>query len=137
MHHAFTILPKISSSQQKMLVAAVSAMALRLAGLMPDLAACHVCGEKQPQYSIVLDSHESGWHCLSCHKSLSGTGSSLSPRLFKALKWVIRYPERVLSLKVGEEESSQLLESVRQYSIAAAQRMMYTDEFKAEASVYG
>lgn len=115
LHHSWNILPSIPASRQAMLEGAVQLHTLHCAGLKPDLKQCLVCSTTQPTESVVLDSQQGGWRCLSCHSSFAGTRVSLSPRLLKGLKFIARYPERALQLKLADEEAYQILDAVRTY----------------------
>ncbi|MEX2055276.1 MAG: DNA repair protein RecO [Candidatus Andersenbacteria bacterium] len=115
LHHAWDVLPTIVTPRQRILEAAVMLHTLHQAGWLPDLTACHRCGITQPTVAVIFDSGEGGWRCLSCHASFAGTTTSLSPRLLKAIRFIARYPERALQLKVGDEESWQIIAALRHY----------------------
>ncbi|MEX1998007.1 MAG: DNA repair protein RecO [Candidatus Andersenbacteria bacterium] len=114
-HHAWQILPDLEIAKQQTLVTAVTLHALRCAGLMPDLAACQACGVQQPTDAVIMDARGGGWRCLPCLTSLSGTRLSLSPRLLKAVRFIARYPERALQVRLAAEESQQIGATIQEY----------------------
>lgn len=114
-HHAWQILPELSAAKQDLLSVGVVLHALHRLGWMPDLAACQVCGITTPRDAVILHGGEGAWRCLGCHSSLAGTRLSLTPRLLKALRFLARYPEKALQLKVTPQESGQLRASLQEY----------------------
>lgn len=114
-HHAWQILPELSSAKQDLLHVGVAIHALHQVGWMPDLTACEVCGTTTPRDAIILRAGQGVWRCLGCHSSLAGTRRSLTPRLLKALRFLARYPEKALQLKVTAEESGQLRATLQEY----------------------
>ncbi len=110
---AWYSLPQLDMAKRQMLEGAFMMLALKQAGLMPDLQVCQACQEAKPREAVVFAAQDGGWKCLSCHNSLQGTEYSLSPRLLSALRFISAKPEAAVRLKVAEQESTQLLQTVR------------------------
>lgn len=115
LEHSWQILPTLAAPKRDLLEIAITLYALRVAGLMPDLAACQVCGEHIPREAIILDGGQGGWHCLLCHARLDGTASSVPPVLLRVLRFISSRPERALQLKLEFEASQQLVSAIWGY----------------------
>lgn len=66
LQQAWQLAARVTIGQSALLEAAGLLVILRVAGLMPRLAACQRCGERQPVEAVVLDAARGGWRCLSC-----------------------------------------------------------------------
>lgn len=112
---AWEVLPSLSVSKKLLLESAFSLLVVKEAGLLLQLSACQMCSKRVPEEAVVLDWHEGGWRCITCHDGFVGTDYSLSPRLFKVVRYIATYPERSLRLKVSEAEAEQIAGSVLAY----------------------
>lgn len=111
--NAWELLPALPAAKRRMVEGAFIMLALQQAGVQPDLQACQECGITKPSDSVILDARAGGWRCLVCHHSLQGTKDSLSPRLFKVIRFLATAPGQARRLRMPEEESYQLLQAVR------------------------
>jgi DNA repair protein RecO (recombination protein O) len=113
MVEAWQRLPHLPPMKQRLVEGAMIVLVMQQAGLLPELKACQVCRARQPTDSIVLDAFQGGWRCLSCHTSWQGTKYSLSPRLLQVARLLTIQPQRAHQVVIAEEESGQLLETLR------------------------
>lgn len=132
-HHAWHILPTLTPERQRLLEVAVMLHTLRAAGVAPELSACHRCGVKQPTDTVIFDSTEGGWRCLTCHGQLLGTKRSLTPRLLKVVRFIAYYPERALQIRITTEESQQIAEALRHYISGVIEQPLFFTEQHAFA----
>lgn len=106
-------LPTAAPAKRRLMEGSVIMMTLQSAGLMPNLRSCLVCGAQKPSEAVVLNSYQGGWRCLLCTESLGDTKYSLSPRSLQILRFMAVYPQRAVKVNTSDEESSQLLQSIR------------------------
>lgn len=136
-HHAWKIFPELSPVKQRLLYVAVVLHALHRLGWMPNLQSCHVCGTTHPSDAVVFSGQQGAWRCLGCHSSLAGTRASLSPQLFKALRFLARHPAKALQLAMSDEESRQLTATLQEYSDQIAADFQSTPSPSLSNSPYG
>lgn len=116
MEYAWHHLPELSLPKQALLEIACLTVILLTAGLAPRLEHCIQCAVGNPSEAVVLDGRLGGWVCLSCKESFHGAEHSLSPRLLKALRYIARYPEQALRLRLSPDEGDQLQQGFRYYT---------------------
>lgn len=119
LREAWQMLPHLEVPKQVLLEATLTWLALQRVGLKPQLEQCEKCGSTQPREAVVLQPQAGAWMCLPCHGRFAGTASSLPPRLFKALRFIARYPRKALALVLTESEAYQLRIAVRGYVTVA------------------
>lgn len=115
LRYAWHRLPTLPEKKQNQLEVAAMVTILSESGLLPSWEACEGCGKQVPSDAVVLDA-AGGWKCITCHHAFSGTRWSLSPRLFKVLRYISTQPENALRLALTPEESIQLAESMRVFT---------------------
>lgn len=130
MVHAWRVLSDASFAKRNVIESAMIVMSLQCAGLMPDLQSCIVCGSDKPSESVVLDAADGGWKCLLCHADLKSAQYSLSPKLLATVRFMVRQPERAMSIIASDGDSSQLLLTLRMFVASAVEHPMkwYTME---------
>lgn len=128
-------------SKQLLLESAFSLLVVKEAGLLLDFSACQVCKARSPQEAVVLDWYEGGWRCITCHDGFVGTDHSLSPRLFRAVKYLSVHPEKALRLKVEDTEARQIASAVQSYVVGlvddSTTRQRWVQSPLAEQPSYG
>jgi len=110
---AWRNLPAAYPAQRRLMEGALIMMALQCAGLAPNLGKCQQCGIERPSEAVVLNTQQGGWQCLLCTSSLHETRYSISPRSLKILRFMSAYPQRAARVNASEEETNQLLLSIR------------------------
>ncbi len=115
-------LPVLDAAKQRLLEGGMIVMALRQAGVLPELRACQICRVTKPRESVVLDAVGEGWRCLTCHSGWQGTRFSLSPRLLQAARFMAARPHHAYLLHMAEEETEQLLDTLRQCAADVIER---------------
>lgn len=124
LQHSLQVLPGLTAQQRRVVETTLVLFGLQCAGLMPQLAACQVCGEKKPHDAVVLNAQWGGWRCLSCHDSFAAARASLPPRLLAALRWLARYPQRAVQLTLSNDQSEQLVAAARYYLTSVLETMV-------------
>lgn len=122
LHYAWRTLPQLSEGKQNQLESAATVMMLSEAGVLPSWQTCEACGKTTPSDAVVLDPI-GGWRCVTCHTTFAGTRWSLSPRLFKVLRYVSTKPEDAVRLAMTQDESTQLVMSLRYFTGGVLQQV--------------
>ena len=109
---AWETLPSVSDSKKQLVASTVMLSIIEKAGLLPDLTMCQYCLKRHPEEAVVVDFAQGSWRCLSCHTSFQGTKNSLTPRLFKVFRFMVKSPYRAHKVIVTDEEVKQLAQAV-------------------------
>lgn len=99
-----------------------------LAGYMPELSCCHVCGEPAPQ---LFDLSAGCMECATC-RSPGGGGIRLpvSPGTLQAMCYIVLCPSKKLfSFELGEENLAQLSQITEAYLTTQLERGFSTLDF--------
>ena len=110
---ALTILPRLPQAKRELLEGAIMMLALREAGLMPNLQSCQVCGITKPADAVVMRVEEGGWRCLSCNNGFHGTKYSFSPRVLQVVRFMAEYPHQAPRVAASQDETGQLISALR------------------------
>ena len=99
-----------------------------IAGYMPDLSGCHVCGNAWPDR---LDIFMGRLECSGCRSADSdGIRMPLSPGTLEAMRYLIGCDEkRLFSFKIGEETAVQLSQVTESYLLTQLERGFSTLDF--------
>ena len=99
-----------------------------LAGFMPDLSACHVCGGQDPDY---FDLSAGMLQCSRC-RSMAPGGIRLpvNAGILAAMRYIAQcHPKRLFSFELGAENLSQLTQITEAYLTTQLERGFSTLDF--------
>lgn len=85
-----------------------------LAGYMPDLFGCHVCGNQNPERFDLSAGH---LECIGCRSTDSaGIRMPVTPSILKAMQYIcLCDPKRLFSFQIGTETAKQLSDLTEAY----------------------
>lgn len=107
-------LPTEGTVGQALLEISVSWDLIRLAGLMPRLDACRVCGRTVPDSDGANLSIEMGWwQCQSCRSAREMPGVLMTKRDLLALRWLSVDGNDAKRLKMSPTEADRLIRLMR------------------------
>ena len=99
-----------------------------LAGYMPDLFGCHVCGSQNPDK---FDLSEGRLECTAC-RSLDSNGIRMpvNPTVLEAMRYIcLCEPKRLLAFQIGTENLLKLADLTESYLITQLERGFSTLDF--------
>ena len=119
-------LSKLNADERK--VKAVFEMrAATLAGYMPDLFGCHICGSQNPDR---FDLSEGLLECQSCRTSGGGIRMPVTPGVLEAMRYIcLCDPKRLLSFEIGTENLEKLGDLTEAYLTTQLERGFSTLDF--------
>lgn len=119
-------LSKLNEAEAK--VKAVFEMrAACLAGYMPDLFGCHVCGSQNPdRFDLSLGQLE----CTTCRSVGGGIRMPVMPGVLEAMRYIcLCEPKRLLAFQIGQENLQKLGNLTESYLITQLERGFSTLDF--------
>ena len=98
-------LSKLNESERK-IKAVFELRAATLAGYMPDLFGCHICGSQNPNR---FDLSEGMLECRSCRSMGGGIRMPVTPGVLEAMRYIcLCDPKRLFSFQLGPETLDRL-----------------------------
>lgn len=113
---------------QLLVKAAFELKAACLAGFLPDLSACTVCGNEQPDR---LNVSHGVLQCADCRtEALDGIRVPVSAGTLAAMRYLVWCPEKKLfSFSVGEQTAQELSSVTETYLVTQLEHSFYTLDF--------
>ena len=98
-----------------------------LAGYMPDLFGCHICGNQNPDR---FDISEGMLECHSCRGVGGGIRMPVTPGVLEAMRYIcLCEPKKLLSFNIGQENLEKLSNLTEAYLTAQLERGFSTLDF--------
>ena len=98
-----------------------------LAGYMPDLFGCHICGNLNPDR---FDISEGMLECHSCRGGGGGIRMPVTPGVLEAMRYIcLCEPKKLLSFNIGQENLEKLSNLTEAYLTAQLERGFSTLDF--------
>lgn len=119
-------LSKLGESEAK-IKAVFELRAACLAGYMPDLFGCHICGNQNPDR---FDISEGMLECHSCRGVGGGIRMPVTPGVLEAMRYIcLCEPKKLLSFNIGQENLEKLSNLTEAYLTAQLERGFSTLDF--------
>ena len=98
-----------------------------LAGYMPDLFGCHICGNQNPDR---FDISEGVLECHACRNAGGGIRMPVTPGVLEAMRYIcLCEPKRLLSFVIGQENLELLSNLCEAYLTSQLERGFSTLDF--------
>ena len=98
-----------------------------LAGYMPDLFGCHVCGSQNPDK---FDISEGLMECTRCRNMGGGIRMPVTPGVLEAMRYIcLCEPKKLLSFQIGPENLEKLCNLTEAYLTTQLERGFTTLDF--------
>ena len=98
-----------------------------LAGFMPDLFGCHICGSQNPDR---FDLSEGMMECLHCRASGGGIRMPVNPSVLEAMRYIcFCEPKKILSFDIKTENLMKLADITEAYLTTQLERGFSTLDF--------
>lgn len=98
-----------------------------LAGYMPDLFGCHICGNQAPDR---FDISEGMLECHSCRGIGGGIRIPVTPGMLEAMRYIcLCEPKKLLAFNIGQENLEKLSNLTEAYLTAQLERGFSTLDF--------
>ena len=98
-----------------------------LAGYMPDLYGCHICGNQNPDR---FDISEGVLECHTCRNTGGGIRMPVTPGVLEAMRYIcLCEPKRLLSFVIGQENLELLSNLCEAYLTSQLERGFSTLDF--------
>ena len=98
-----------------------------LAGYMPELFGCHVCGNQSPDR---FDISEGMLECSSCRSLGGGIRMPVTPGVLEAMRYIcLCEPKKLLSFNIGQENLDKLCNLTEAYLTTQLERGFSTLDF--------
>ena len=98
-----------------------------LAGFMPDLFGCHICGNQNPDR---FDLSEGMMECLRCRVSGGGIRMPVNPSVLEAMRFIcFCEPKKILSFDIKTENLMKLADITEAYLTTQLERGFSTLDF--------
>ena len=98
-----------------------------LAGYMPDLFGCHVCGNQSPDR---FDISEGMLECTRCRQIGGGIRMPVTPGVLEAMRYIcLCEPKKLLSFNIGQENLEKLSNLTEAYLTTQLERGFSTLDF--------
>ncbi len=98
-----------------------------LAGYMPDLFGCHVCGSQSPDK---FDISEGMLECTRCRNLGGGIRMPVTPGVLEAMRYIcLCEPKKLLSFHIGQENLEKLCNLTEAYLTTQLERGFTTLDF--------
>lgn len=108
---------------------------LTLSGYMPDLVACIVCGEYEPENGTFFYPNEGVLRCGACGGTTEGGGLSLCPSALAAMRHLAYAPfEKLFSFSLPPEAEKELCAASEAFMHCRLERSFPTLEFYKQVS---
>ena len=119
-------LSKLDVTEQKV-KAVFELRAASLAGYMPDLFGCHVCGSQTPdRFDLSLGQLE----CTTCRSVGGGIRMPVNPGVLEAMRYIcLCEPKKLLSFQIGPENLEKLANLAEAYLTTQLERGFSTLDF--------
>lgn len=119
-------LSKLNESERK-IKAVFELRAATLAGYMPDLFGCHICGSQNPNR---FDLSEGMLECRSCRSMGGGIRMPVTPGVLEAMRYIcLCDPKRLFSFDIGLENLLKLADLTEAYLTTQLERGFSTLDF--------
>ena len=119
-------LSKLNEPEGK-IKAAFELRAAALAGYMPDLFGCHVCGSQTPDK---FDISEGLMECTRCRSLGGGIRMPVTPGVLEAMRYIcLCEPKKLLSFRIGSENLDKLSSLTEAYLTTQLERGFTTLDF--------
>ena len=119
-------LSKLDISEAK-IKAVFELRAACLAGYMPDLFGCHICGNQNPDR---FDISEGMLECHTCRNTGGGIRMPVTPGVLEAMRYIcLCEPRRLLSFVIGQENLELLSNLSEAYLTSQLERSFSTLDF--------
>ena len=119
-------LSKMEESEAKV-KAVFELRAACLAGYMPDLFGCHVCGSQNPDR---FDISEGMLECHTCRGMGGGIRMPVTPGVLEAMRYIcLCEPKKLLSFNIGQENLEKLSNLTEAYLTTQLERGFSTLDF--------
>ena len=119
-------LSRLDESEMK-IKAVFELRAACLAGYMPDLFGCHICGNQNPDR---FDISEGMLECYSCRGLGGGIRMPVTAGVLEAMRYIcLCEPKRLLSFQIGPENLDKLSNLTEAYLTAQLERGFSTLDF--------
>lgn len=119
-------LSKLDISEMK-IKAVFELRAACLAGYMPDLFGCHICGNQNPDR---FDISEGMLECHTCRNTGGGIRMPVTPGVLEAMRYIcLCEPKRLLSFVIGQENLELLSNLTEAYLTSQLERSFSTLDF--------
>lgn len=119
-------LSKLDVTEQKV-KAVFELRAASLAGYMPDLFGCHVCGSQNPdRFDLSLGQLE----CIVCRSVGGGIRMPVTPGVLEAMRYIcLCEPKRLLTFQIGADNLEKLANLAEAYLTTQLERGFSTLDF--------
>jgi len=119
-------LSKLNEEERK--VKAIFEMrAATLAGYMPDLFGCHICGSQTPDR---FDLSEGMLECRGCRSAGGGIRMPVTPGVLEAMRYIcLCDPKRLLAFEIGSDNLEKLGDLTESYLVTQLERGFSTLDF--------
>ena len=119
-------LSKLDVTEQKV-KAVFELRAASLAGYMPDLFGCHVCGSQNPdRFDLSLGQLE----CTACRSVGGGIRMPVTPGVLEAMRYIcLCEPKRLLAFQIGADNLEKLANLAEAYLTTQLERGFSTLDF--------
>ena len=98
-----------------------------LAGYMPDLFGCHICGNQNPDR---FDISEGLLECHNCRTVGGGIRMPVTPGVLEAMRYIcLCEPKKLLSFNIGQENLEKLSNLTEAYLTTQLERGFSTLDF--------
>ena len=98
-----------------------------LAGYMPDLFGCHICGNQNPD---LFDISEGMLECQSCRGMGGGIRMPITPGVLEAMRYIcLCEPKKLLAFNIGPENLEKLSNLTEAYLTTQLERGFSTLDF--------
>lgn len=99
-----------------------------LSGYFPDLSACHICGNPQPDLLVISEGH---LECSSCRNhSFQGVRMPVAPGVLEALRYICYCePKKMFGFSISPDSMQLLSQTTESYLLAQLERGFSTLDF--------
>ena len=112
---------------ESMIKAVFELRAACLAGYMPDLFGCHICGNQNPDR---FDISQGMLECYTCRNTGGGIRMPVTPGVLEAMRYIcLCEPKRLLSFVIGQENLELLSNLSEAYLTSQLERGFSTLDF--------
>ena len=119
-------LSKLKESEMK-IKAVFELRSASLAGYMPDLFGCHICGSQTPDK---FDISEGMLECTRCRQMGGGIRMPVTPGVLEAMQYIcLCEPKRLLQFQIGPENLEKLANLTEAYLTTQLERGFSTLDF--------
>ena len=116
----------VRSNRSRLVKAATELRLAAIAGYMPELSGCCVCGREDPDRFSIADGT---LECAGCRAS-DGVRMPLSPASLAAMRYIVSCPDKKLfSFTLTGAAEKELCDAAESYLLTQLERSFYTLDF--------